>query len=155
MKKQVCQQKKPSTVISPMKTSTRRNINLLRLYGTQWDVKHLGDYHDIYLYQDIFLLADIFEQFRHVCLKNYGLDPAHYHTAPGLAWDASRKITGVKLQTLKDKEMHLFFEEGMRGGISMISNCYLKANNPYLPDFDPDLPLLTLFIWMLIIFMAG
>ena len=36
--------------------------------------------------------------------------------------------------------MHLFFEEGMRGGISMISNRYLKANNPYLPDFDPHLP---------------
>ena len=100
----------------------------------------LGEYHDIYLYQDIFLLADIFEQFRNVCLKNYDLDPAHYHTAPGLAWDAALKITRVKLRTLKDRDMHLFFEEGMRCGISMISNRYLKANNPYLPDFDPDLP---------------
>lgn len=42
------------------------------------------DYHDLYLYQDILLLADIFEQFRHVCLKNYQLDPAHYYTVPGL-----------------------------------------------------------------------
>ena len=72
----------------------------------------LGDYHDIYLYQDIFLLADIFEQFRDVCLKNYDLDPAHYHTAPGLAWDAFLKITGVKLGTLKDKEMHMFSNGG-------------------------------------------
>ena len=52
----------------------------------------LGDYHDIYLYQDIFLLADVFEQFRDVCLKKYDLDPAHYHTVPGLVWDASLRL---------------------------------------------------------------
>ena len=80
------------------------------------------------------------EHFRNVCPKNYDLDPAHYHTAPGLAWDATLKFTRVKLRTLKDWDMHLFFEEGMRGGISMISNRYRYANNPYLPDFDPHLP---------------
>ena len=47
----------------------------------------MGAYHDLYLWQDVFLLADIFEQFRGVCLKNYELDPAHYYTVPGLAWD--------------------------------------------------------------------
>ena len=102
-------------------------------------MSNMGEYPDIYPYQDIFLLA-IFEQFRNVCLNNYDLDPTHYHTSPGLAWDAALNITRVKLQTLKDKDMHLFFEEGMGGGISMTSNRYLKANNPYLPDFDPDLP---------------
>ena len=73
----------------------------------------VGDYHDLYLYQDIFLLADLFEQFRDVCLKNYDLDPAHYNIVPGLAWDTCLKITGVKLRTLKDKEMHMFLERGM------------------------------------------
>lgn len=56
-----------------------------------WDTtgcQTLGDYHDLYLYQDIFLLADIFEQFRQLCLKYYQLDPAHFYTVPGLAWDA-------------------------------------------------------------------
>ena len=59
-----------------------------------WDTtgcQTLGDYHDLYLYHDIFLLADIFEQFRQVCLTNYQLDPVHYYTVPGLAWDASLK----------------------------------------------------------------
>ena len=70
----------------------------------------LGDYHDLYLYQDIFLLADIFERFRQVCLNNYDLDPAHYSTAPGLAWDAALKYTKVKLETLHDIEMYQFLE---------------------------------------------
>ena len=100
----------------------------------------MGDYHDLYLYQDIFLLADIFEQFRQVCLKNYDLDPAHYHTVPGLAWDASLKITGVKLRTLRDKEMHMFLERRTRGGISTITDRYARANNKYLKDYDPEQP---------------
>jgi hypothetical protein len=34
--------------------------------------------------------------------------------------------------------MYLFIEEGLCGGISMISNRFSKANNPYVPDYDPD-----------------
>ena len=101
----------------------------------------MGEYHDLYLYQDIFLLADIFEQFRQVCLKNYELDPAHYYTVPGLAWDAALKFTKVKLVTLHDIEMHQFLEKGKRGGISMITCRYAQANNPYLQEHDPDQPI--------------
>ena len=100
----------------------------------------MGDYHDLYLYQDIFLLADIFEQFRKMCVKNYELDPAHFYTVPGLGWDAALKFTKVKLETIHDIEMHQFIERGMRGGISMISTRYAKANNKYLSDYDPEKP---------------
>lgn len=101
----------------------------------------MGDYHDLYLYQDIFLLADIFEQFRQVCLTHYQLYPAHYYTVPGLAWDAALKYTKVKLDTLYDVEMHQFLEQGMRGGISMISHRYAEANNKYLQEYDPEKPI--------------
>ena len=53
--------------------------------------KTLGCYYNTYLKTDISLLADVFETFRNTCLKNYELDPAHFYTAPGLAWQALLK----------------------------------------------------------------
>ncbi|KAG1677003.1 hypothetical protein GQR58_014046 [Nymphon striatum] len=107
-----------------------------------WNIfkmKSMRDYHDIYLKTDVLHLADVFENFRDVCLQNYILDPAWYYTAPGLAWDAALKITGVELELLSDPDMLLFIEKGIRGGISMISHRYGKANNKYM-DYDKDKP---------------
>ena len=56
----------------------------------------LKDYHDLYLKSDVLLLADVFENFKKTCLKDYKLDPCHYYTAPGLAWDACLKETKQK-----------------------------------------------------------
>jgi len=81
----------------------------------------IGEYHDLYVATDVVLLADVFEYFRKVCQGKYGLDPAHYHSAPGLSWGALLKKTGVEPELLTDLDMHLFIERGMRGGISMVS----------------------------------
>ena len=66
---------------------------MLRKFWSHFDIKNMGEYHDLYLKTDVILLADIFENFRDVCLKNYKLDPAWYHTSPGLSWDALLKKT--------------------------------------------------------------
>jgi hypothetical protein len=60
--------------------------------------QNLGDYHDLDLKTDVLLLADVFENFRKTCQGQYGLDPAHYSTSPGLSWDALLKKTGVELE---------------------------------------------------------
>ena len=102
--------------------------------------KTLGDYHGLYVQTDVALLADVFENFRDLCLKQYGLDPAHYYTSPGLSWDALLKKTGVELELLMDYDMHLFVERGMRGGISMVGKRYTRANDPHVPGYDPSKP---------------
>ena len=63
-----------------------------------FDIKNLGEYHDLYLKTDILLLCDVFEKFIDVCLEYYDLDPCHYFSSPGLAWDAMLKMTGVELK---------------------------------------------------------
>ena len=107
-------------------------------YKHAWNVwnifkmKTFKEYHELYNVTDVLLLADVFENFRDICLKNYGLDPVYYFTAPGLAWDACLKLTDIDLELLSDYNMLLMFEKGIRGGISIISNRYGEANNKYM-----------------------
>ena len=63
----------------------------------EFGFKDLGEYHDLYLKTDVILLANVFKAFRKVCLDNYGLDPAHIYTAPGLVWRTCLKKTKIKL----------------------------------------------------------
>ena len=94
----------------------------------KFNYKNLLDYHNLYLKTDVLLLADVFGNFRRVCLKNYGLDSAWYYTSPGLASDAALMKTKIYLDLLKDIDMLLMFEEGIRGGVSMISKTTFKSN---------------------------
>ncbi|XP_068707786.1 uncharacterized protein [Montipora foliosa] len=105
-----------------------------------FDLKNMGEYHDLYLKSDILLLADVFENFRKTCLQYYKLDPCHYFTSPGLSWDAMLKMTDIKLELMTDIDMFQFIEKGMRGGTSYIANRYGKANNRYMKTYDEKAP---------------
>ena len=103
-----------------------------------FSINELKEYHNLYLKTDVILLSNVFEAFRSTCLEHYKLDPAHFYTSPGLAWQACLKKTGVRLELLTDPDMLLMFEHGIRGGITQVVHRYAKANNKYMGDkFEP------------------
>ena len=85
---------------------------------------------------DTLLLVDVFENFRDMCLEEYELDPAHFLSLPGLAWQACLKKTNVELELLTDYDMLLMVEEGTRGGICHSIHRYAKANNKYMKNYN-------------------
>ena len=99
-------------------------------------LENLGDYHDLYVTSDTLLLAGVFENFRDMCLKEYELDPAHFVSLPGLAWQACLKKTNIELELLTDYDMLLMVEKGIRGGICHSIQGYAKANNKYMKNYN-------------------
>jgi hypothetical protein len=60
---------------------------------------------------DTLLLTDVFENYREGIQKSYGLEPAHFYTAPALSWAEGLKYTKAKLEIPLDVDMHIFFAE--------------------------------------------
>ena len=61
-----------------------------------------------------------------MCIKVYELDPAHFLSAPGLAWQACLKETGKKLELITNVDMLLMTEKGIRDGICHAIHRYAK-----------------------------
>ena len=103
------------------------------------EIKNLGEYHDLYVQSDTLLLADVFENSRDRCIENYKLEPAHFLSAPELAWQACLKKTGVKLELLTDNDMLMMIEKGIRSGICQAVYRHVKANNKYIKNYDKNI----------------
>ena len=86
-----------------------------------------------------FLLADVSENFRNKCIEIYELDPAHFLSAPGLAWQACFKKTKVELEFLTDFDMLLMVEKGITGGICQAIYRHAKANNKYMKNYNKEI----------------
>ena len=63
-------------------------------------LKNLGEYRDLYVQSDTLLLADVFENFRNTCVKVYELEPVHFLSLPGLAWQACLKKNKHKIRII-------------------------------------------------------
>ena len=104
----------------------------------RFKLKNLGEYHDLYVQSDTLLLADVFENFRNMCIEVYELDPAHFLSLPGLAWQACLKKTNIKLELLTDYDMLLIVQEGIRGGICHSIHRHARANNKCMKNYDKN-----------------
>ena len=100
----------------PKKESFYSNLNMENIddiyyrHGNnvfkRFELKYLGEYHDLYVQSDTLLLADVFANFKDMCLEVYDLDPTHFLSLPGLAWQACLKKTNIKLELLTNYDMY-------------------------------------------------
>ena len=72
-------------------------------------------------------------------IKIYKLDPVHFLSAPGLAWQACLKYMRVNLELLTNIDMLLMVEEGIRRGICQATHSYAKASNKYMDNYDKNI----------------
>ena len=113
------------------------------LAQAMWDcfeMKSLRDYVHVYCLLDTLLLADAFEEFRSLCLATFRLDPCHFLTAPSLSWAAALLESKVKLEVIREPLMLDFLNAAMLGGYSAVHHQYARANQPHLPNYDPEQP---------------
>ena len=82
----------------------------------------------MYVQNDTLLLGDVL----------YELDPTHFLSAPGLAWQASLKKTRMKLELLTKNDILLMIEKGIRGVICHAVHRYAKSNNKYMKNYDKN-----------------
>ena len=91
----------------------------------KFEFKNLGEYHDLYVQSDTLLPEDVFENFRSKCIVIYELVPAHFLSAPGLAWQACIKKNEVKLELLTKIDMLLMAERSIQGRICHAISTYI------------------------------
>ena len=84
----------------------------------------------------VLLLVDVFDKFRNNSLKNYGLCPSHYLSAPALNWNVRLNVKEVGLEVIPDPDLYILFKDRMRRAVSYIYNRYSKASNKYLKSYD-------------------
>ena len=53
-------------------------------------------------------------------IEEYGIIPLYCVSLPGYIWQCGMNYTDIKLQTLQDKDMILFLENNIGGGISSV-----------------------------------
>ena len=92
----------------------------------------------MYVQSDTLSLSDLFENFRDKCIEIYELDPAHFLSASGLAWEACLKKTKIRLELLTYIDMLLMEEKGIRGGMCHAIHRYAKASNNYMKSYGKN-----------------
>ena len=114
-----------------MEDITDADYSHAKKFCKDFELKNLGEFHDLYAQSNILLLADVFANFQNMCLQMFELNPARFLSAPGLAYQAALEKSKIKLDLLTDTDMLLKVEKGIREGICHSISQRRKANNRY------------------------
>ena len=124
-------------------TPSLEEINRTQEIIKKYDLENGQELTELYLKMDVLQLTAVFENFVEKSTLEYGINPLYGYSLPGYTWKAGLKLTKIKLDFIKDKQLLLLLENNIRGGISSVmgpryieSNentklLYIDANNLY------------------------
>ena len=94
----------------------------------EFDMKNMQEYMETYCMVDTLILAEVFEEFRKESLNNFSMDPGHFISLPGFAYQAFLKQTEVNLEYITDPEMFEMLSSNLRGGHSFCTQRYEESS---------------------------
>ena len=109
----------------------------------KYDLKNGQELTMLYLKMDVRQFTDVFENFAEKATLEYNINPLYSYSLPGYTWKAGLKLTNIKFDFIKDKDLLLLLENKIRGGISGVMGpryiesdtntklLYIDANNLY------------------------
>ena len=93
-----------------------------------------------YMFKAIHFCLQIYLKILEINAQKYiNSTPLIFLYAPGLAWQAFLKKTGVKLELLTDIDMLKMVEKGIRGGKCQAVYRYAIANNKYMKNYNKNI----------------
>ena len=109
-------------------TVTNEQYNRAKKVWGVFKMKNMKEYMETYCLSDTFLLCEVFERFRNESMQNFGIEPGHFLSLPGFAYQAFLKTTGVELDYISNEEIYLMLSENIRGGHSFASQRYEESS---------------------------
>ena len=94
-----------------------------------FSIKNGEELTELFLKSDVLLLTCVFQKFMKVSINEFGINPLCCVSLSGYTWQCGLKFTGIKLQTIQDKDLILTLENIIRGGISSVmGDRYVKSD---------------------------
>ena len=115
-------------------------INRTQEIIEKYDIRNGQELTMIYLKTYVLQLADVIENFVEKATLEYSINPLYFFSLLGYTWKAGLKITKIKLDFTKDKEILLILENNIHGGISSVMRpCYIESGeNTKILYIDAD-----------------
>ncbi|KAE8739247.1 hypothetical protein FOCC_FOCC015263, partial [Frankliniella occidentalis] len=117
--------------------------------------RNFMDYTVLYCVCDCALLSDIFSSYRLTTYETFQLEPCKFVSGASLSFACALKKTRLRIENITCPDQFSYLERSLRGGQAFISARYLKANNEFCEDYDPDKPKTFLSVFDLTALYSG
>ena len=103
----------------------------------KFEIKTLGELHDLYVQSNTVLLADVFENFRNKFIKNTNLNQLIF-ISTWISMTSMIEKTDVKLELLTNIDVLLMVQKRIRGGVFNSIHQYAATKNKYMKKYNTD-----------------